>query len=1159
MLRFHVGSGAAFVVMGMLIAVAAAASAGEDVTALEFHVVNTSRASAAGQPVVVPVERLPREYRIAHLVVLRPDGEETPAQVDDLDGDGTPDELVFLASVGAGQRERYRVVAGSREKNAGPELAVEGRAPTLVNRTIRCRFSAEKASVDLLDAATGELWLESLSLRLPGSSGSKIVVRARGPVRGVVDRVHVDGSKKPRFEVVERFIAVAGEPGVDLRLIFRNLTDQEQPLPGWIDDKSLFSARMGPPIAGRFDLTEVVSVHKYRTTRPNLLWINPATETALGFAFHSPHWRWYGPTLWAGATTTWEGVTIHSNLAPPGHRPASGRHVHTEKNGNVAFGRLLAMPENPKHVLFRRMWWKDGRRPTCPVAGSVGFGFSVRLYRSAREETMSAFEEDVRRAVGMLTVLEPTGEEFVVAGAPEFLQEDFATLDRWCADSGVQAEIEQGRVALTSRQPDRGIAALVTRDFGDPTELRGRINALGEGTAVALGLENPADGTVHPLGRIAKIGSFRIDAGERINALGPRSWRLRATLVRREGTTPEKADRPLTATLDDLTLAWPVPPAPTILSPVENFPLTDISLSFAIRSEAAEQCERGYQFQVAEDADFSSIRREYRCPNSIRTSTTKSFPYRTYTPQDILPPGEYWLRVRSVSVLGEPGPWSEARGFVIAGADRAPQPLVRKVSPAEPLLLIPPQKLKSTVAMWDALPPEIQPLAAFDVSLDDIKDDPEGWLEQTRFPISVRLGHNITGHPELSYLEYLFARHPRIVGFTYAESIFPTEYAVRNIELAAKYGRYFGVIEGGPGYGINQILPGAHRGFYDKLATHGDYFLPFMKSQNPYSPLAGYVNLVGLWLAGRPERWAAETEFWMPQKLGIGDAQQKPVDWMPPLLMGLAYGAQAWRVETFISNKECRGWDPDAGRFDNLWTQALRPFFEDMLRYDLIPSRAEVLSGVKVAIQPEEKVGVVQSVGVEYYPVDLVNLAHHLDAMNRQWVPDNPGTGIVPVLPVLATDQERMRFQTMVRPEQLSSPEAIREILARRYPATENQAFAVRSGDTAVITNSIDDPRQAASQRFFLPLSKGPAESVEGIAGYHQYLILKQTDDRLFVHCNNYQDRQSSFTLRCRRPVELRFEPAEALVDREWDAEKATLVVTVRHDHSASVVRVFVE
>jgi len=853
---------------------------------------------------------------------------------------------------------------------------------------------------------------------------------------------------------------------------------------------------MGPPIAQRLDLTEVVSVHKYRTTWPNLLWISPANEAAVGFAFHSPHWRWYGPTLWAGATATWEGVTVHSNLAPAGHRPASGRHVHTEKNGNIAFGRLLAFPDDSKHVLFRRMWWKDGQRPTCPAGGSVGFGFSFRVYRSAREEAIAAFEEDVRRAVGVLTVLEPTGEELVVADAPESLQEDFATLDRWCADPGVQVETEQGQVILASQQPERGIATLATRDFGDPTELRGRINALGDTTAVALSLENLADDTVHLLGRIAKAGPFRINAGEQIDTLGPRSWRLRATLVRREGTTLEKADRPLTATLEDLTLAWPVPPAPTILSPVEDFPLTDISLSFAIRSEADEQCERGYEFQIAEDAGFSSILREYRCPNSIRTSTTKSFPYRTYTPRDVLPPGEYWLRVRSVSILGEPGSWSEARRFVIASANHAPQPLVREISPDKPLLLIPPQKPHSAIAMWDALPPELQALVAIDVSLDDIKDDPEGWLEQTRFPISVRLGHNITGHPQLSYLEYLFARHPRIVGFTYAESIFPTKYAVRNIELAAKYGRFFGVIEGGPGYGINQILPGAHRGFYEKLATHGDYFLPLMKSQNPYSPLAGYVNLAGLWLAGR---------------------------------------------------------------FDNLWTQALGPFFEDMLRYELIPTREEVLAGVKVAIQPEEKAGIVQSVGVEYYPVDVVNAAHRINSMNRQWVPDNPLTGIVPVLPVLATDQERARFQRIVRPEQLPSPEAIREILARHYPTTENQAFAVCSGDTAVITNSIDEPEEAAPQKFLLPLTKGPAVSVEGVAGYHQYLILKQTDDRLLIHCNNYQDRQSRFTLRCRRPVELRFEPAEALVDRQWDAEKGTLVVTVRHNHPASVVRVFVE
>lgn len=49
--------------------------------------------------------------------------------------------------------------------------------------------------------------------------------------------------------MIERLILAAGEPGVDVRLIFRNLTAPEQPLPDWIEDKGIFSARPGPPIA----------------------------------------------------------------------------------------------------------------------------------------------------------------------------------------------------------------------------------------------------------------------------------------------------------------------------------------------------------------------------------------------------------------------------------------------------------------------------------------------------------------------------------------------------------------------------------------------------------------------------------------------------------------------------------------------------------------------------------------------------------------------------------------------------------------------------------------------------------------------------------------------------------------------------------------------
>jgi hypothetical protein len=46
-------------------------------------------------------------------LLLKSEGADTPCQVDDLNGDGTPDELVFLADLKAGQAQSYRLTSAT--------------------------------------------------------------------------------------------------------------------------------------------------------------------------------------------------------------------------------------------------------------------------------------------------------------------------------------------------------------------------------------------------------------------------------------------------------------------------------------------------------------------------------------------------------------------------------------------------------------------------------------------------------------------------------------------------------------------------------------------------------------------------------------------------------------------------------------------------------------------------------------------------------------------------------------------------------------------------------------------------------------------------------------------------------------------------------------
>ncbi|MFW6107056.1 MAG: DUF4861 family protein [bacterium] len=1119
--------------------------------AFELQVVNVTNHELRGYPVVVRVEALPAELQRSNLRVLSARGEELLCQADDLDADGQPDELAFLADLAAGQRAVFRVVQGAR-RGGGSDIEV-GDDFAFANAALQCQAIAEGGpGIRVHETAGAKPYIESL--RLAGADRAKPDTRvlATGPVRAIVEQRWTSDGGRPPLAACLRYVLYAGHRGVRVELRFRNLGDQAVALPAFLSKKGVFEASLGPLLTEQMRRTELLSVNQFRSSRPNVLWANLATGHALGIAYHSPHWRWYGPTLWAGACNTLEGLVVHSRSEPPGVTPMSGRHIHTEKNGKLVFGRILQFPARRDHVLFRRMWWKKGSRFELAPRQQRVFAFTLLCYRGGRDEAVAAFAREAETAVRAMNVVGPEGQVLAVAEGPQFVEETFDAAERWREEPGASLALRGGVAELRCPEPGRGAWTALHRDFSDPTELRVQIAALSDGAALEVSLRDLSDGAEHRLGRFSEAGRFRADVSEACPLFGPRRCILRLRLVGKSG--------PLRAEIEELVLAWPIPRPPELLSPRGDFPLTDIALSFAICSNAREQCERAYRFQIAEDPRFRSVVREHTFPNVIRPSTSRSQPYRVYTPREACAPGDYWLRARAMSVLGELGPWGEAVKFTIGNTDHEPRPPVRGISPRRPLFLIPPKRRQAAQQMWDALPEGIRALTAIGPTLNEIKEEPRAWLEETRFPMVVRLSHNVTGHPDLAYLEYLFATCPRVVGFTYAESIFPSRFAARNLVLAAKHGRFFGLIAGGPGGGINQILPGANRGFYDLLETHGEYFLPIMKSQNPYSPLAGYVNLVGLWLAGRPARWGAETEYWMPKKVGLSGKKQRPVDWMPPFLLGLAYGAQAWRVETFISNKEeCRGWDPDSGQFDELWHRAIGPFFEDLLAHQLIPSRQDVLSTVKVAFHPSPEVGIAEARGVEYYPFEAVNAAHGVPTHQHQWVPDNPRCGIVPVLPVRVTAEERARFAATPRPRQFRSPREVTAFLERHYPPTRSAAFTVLAGDTGVITNSHDHPREAKPQRFHLQLAKGPAEAIEGAVGFHQYLLLKQGPRRLFIHANNYSDATSTFVLACPRRPSVRVEPAGALIEERWEEATSTLTLTLGHEHKAGVARVFVE
>lgn len=358
---------------------------------------------------------------------------------------------------------------------------------------------------------------------------------------------------------------------------------------------------------------------------------------------------------------------------------------------------------------------------------------------------------------------------------------------------------------------------------------------------------------------------------------------------------------------------------------------------------------------------------------------------------------------------------------------------------------------------------------------------------------------------------------------------------------------------------MGYLIPGANKEFYDLLKTHSEYFTCLMKSQNPYTPFAGYVNLVGFWLSGRMGAWGAETEWFQPHKV-IPDKKIRGIDWMQPLLMGLAHGAQIWRIEAFMSyGKTPRGWDPRNHKFGEAWTRAIGPFYKDMVRHDLIPTREEVLNKTKIAFQPRQTMTVAHSRLVETYPISLVYGIHGIENHWRQWMQHNSRYYMIPMLPFLTTSQEKSLFETVVDPARFDSVAQAQDFLNTYYPPTRSKAFSVLVGDTGLIANGEGKLSDARPKEYHLPLDKGPVESVQGKVGYHQYLILKQDRDRLFVHANNYKEKTTRITLNPSGPISVKVSPTEALKKKAWGVSEERLTLSVSHRHESGAVRLYID
>jgi len=1106
----------------------------------ELKLINTSSHELSSYPVMIELSKLPAKLRDADLVLHDVQGSRLLSQTDDLDSDGVADELVFLIDVAPQSSIRVSV-----EANLSPNrLQLSGEAlawrlwnwANLENASLRWNipptFDEDDASAFSPDAPAPFIANDILEIHDKGKDkvllkfslassvdyltddrGERVV---SGPVRSMTMRgrsVRIEGAEEKKFRIDETFTLYETSRRADLAIACTNLSDSPQKVPS---ELRIFDGRMGELLTDDLGRVEkirdvLMGVARSRVT-PNMLKSNRS------------HMLWLNPS------------TGYSMAYIP-HAP--------EPSGwsNEAIGqdyiRFAAGPGDKIRL-------SGGIADKLDPGQTSKFTFSFVFYRGDREHVIDEYIRDIDGVAGVVTVLEADGRPLRIAQQPLYFDEGFSNSERWLAAKDVSLRIADSTATIETAESGNGVCTFFARDFSSPTELRGSINPVTANTALKIDVEHPDSGKNYVVGTFSS--QFNVSLSKILPFKTLEHCLLRLTPV----STTSLSGRHIAARIDDLSLGWPVPEAPELLWPQDGQKLSDFGVSFTIVSSAHEQ---GYVLQAATDREFANLVLTDNIPKDV---ISKEADVTKHVPSRLLGLGDYWWRVSPVGPGGERGHWTETKHFVVDSVDHARRPPIRPISSKRPVLFI------TGFGKGD--------------DREAFKKEQDLFVEQRDFspdgdyPLPAFL-HN-DNEVDLPQLELAYRTSPQVLGFVFREKGMGEEYLESVIKLSAKYGRYVSTLQVERDMMVRSVLS---EELYPLMAEYGDYFLPQNKMNNRRDQLPKILTEVGAYLTGRVGNWGIETEWgyaWKPtswQRKMKPEMITTPLNWMQTMVLGVATGASLYRVEGFCNPKHCHAFHRSKPhQFGPLWTRGLGPLFDDILRYDLIPTREQMLDRTKVALATKPEYGLHRpSTPDSQYPAGKVIAALHglqTEGVPSQflfeanWIPNASESYMIPLLPPYLERAERDLFTEVIAAEQFSSPrDAVRHV-SQFYGPNISEAYAVLVGDTGVVINSIDERRDPRSgpQQFMLELTKGPVASVSGRLGYQAYLIVKQMPDSLFVHSNNFEEQYTTISLKSESGTTLSVAviPSDAVAKRIWKEASGELELTLNHFHGVARVMI---
>jgi hypothetical protein len=507
-------------------------------------------------------------------------------------------------------------------------------------------------------------------------------------------------------------------------------------------------------------------------------------------------------------------------------------------------------------------------------------------------------------------------------------------------------------------------------------------------------------------------------------------------------------------------------------------------------------------------------------------------------------------------------------------------------------------------------------------------------LSDAGVPVMIKTGgpdKDFQQFMDLAELEHIFQTQPNVIGMVQGETFWDfldgdidPEFYDKNVtwyrrsfQLAAKYGRFVIVGNGNDEYFAWDKFLGEEDSAQpwiqpDELRALSAAIIPAAKNNIPFNYYNAEGLIMGGWLAGLTDNWGVWSEGWAWGSIGydslfgpqlIGDPEDPDFSsmpynlWLQMKLAGLSQGATVFHFGGESSVVEWGEYDPGTGHFvideDEVLEQSTAfwdmegnehpaleqyvfPFMEAVVSQGLIPTKAEVMEAVKVAVAapPVETdkgngldYGVyaplfVNTIGLDGYQsvaeveeadedADYYELTPN--TCRRELLHNNGRYYMSPILPYpiseLADGIEVLEI------DQLSQTSDLQSTLNNAYPVfSTGTAWVSRVGSRLYISNGHENTDEA--QSFSVDVAGWG--TLSGTVQPHSYLLVKAEDDRLWVMANGdtkgpYTDgRTTVFSLSL--ASEATVEVAYGMVSPDWTGD--SIVVTMEHSNGAAAVNI---